>query len=208
MRLLFEERLRGDENSGRAIAALRGAEVGEALLQGMKAAVCGDALDRDDVPRVAFRCQHQAGKHRLAVKEHCARTALAKLASVLGTGQLEIFAQHLEQGLVAVHQDLDGLVVDGTREADLHDRAVPFDRSVRTTENARGAAGVRLAIPRTRNRVITSPTAAAVSAPSGRNHVTVQFIAPSIARATMAGFMSTSSPARMPSAVIRRTACS
>ena len=41
---------------------------------------------------------------------------------------------------------------------------------------------------------MTSPTAAAVSGPSGRNQVTVQFIAPSIARATMAGSMSTSSP--------------
>ena len=41
---------------------------------------------------------------------------------------------------------------------------------------------------------MTSPTAAAVSAPSGRNQVTVQFIAPSMARATMAGSMSTSSP--------------
>src|SRR5438552_5277738 len=204
MWLLFEERLRGDENSGSAVAALRGAEVGEALLQGMEAAISGKPLDRGDVPRVALRRQHEARQHRVAVEEDRARTALAKLAPVFGAGQLKVLAQYLEQGLVTVRQDLDGLAVHRTREAELHDRVAPFDRSVRITENARGAAGVRLAIPRTRNREITSPTAAAVSAPSGRNQVTVQFMAPSIARATMAGFMSTSSPARTPSAITRR----
>ena len=55
---------------------------------------------------------------------------------------------------------------------------------------------------------MTSPTAAAVSGPSGRNQVTVQFIAPSMARAMTAGSMSTSSPDRTPSVITRRSACS
>ena len=65
-------------------------------------------------------------------------------------------------------------------------------------------AGLRSATPRTRKRAIISPTAPACRGRPGLNQVTVQFIAPSIARATIAGSMSTSSPRRMPSAMIRR----
>ena len=96
MWLLLEKRLRSDENSGSAVAALSGAEIGEALLQRMEAAISGKALDRRDVPRVALRRQQKTREHRMAVEEYGARTALAKLAPVLGAGQLKVFAQHLE----------------------------------------------------------------------------------------------------------------
>ena len=74
MWLLLEKRLRGDENSRSAVAALSGAEIGEALLQRMEAVISGKALDRGDVPRVALHRQHQAREHRVAIEEYRART--------------------------------------------------------------------------------------------------------------------------------------
>ena len=57
-------------------------------------------FDRLDAAALALDRQHQAGEHRLAVDEHRARAALAELAAVLGAGEVEILAEHLEQGLV------------------------------------------------------------------------------------------------------------
>ena len=48
MRLAIEQRLRGDQDARRAVAALRGAEVGEALLQRMQPAVRGEPFDGRD----------------------------------------------------------------------------------------------------------------------------------------------------------------
>src|SRR6185436_14476539 len=186
-------RLGGHQDPRRAVAALGRAEIGETLLQRMQPAAGGEPFDRFDPASLRLDGEHEAGQQRLSVHEHGAGAALPQLAAVLRAGEPEVFAQHLEQRLVIVGEQLDRLVVDGERQADLHDDL--------TIDSVRRAAGVRAATPRTRKREMTSPTAAAVSGPSGRNQVTVQFIAPSIARATTAGSMSTSSPAFMPSAI-------
>src|SRR5438128_1084528 len=55
--------------------------------------------------------KQQAAQLRLAVHQHGASPALAKLASVLCSGQLHVFAKHLEQRLVHGHQKLGLLPV-------------------------------------------------------------------------------------------------
>ena len=180
----IEQRLGGDQDAGRAVAALRAAEVGKAVLQRVQTAVAGQPFNGRDLAPLALGRQQQAREHRLAIDQHGACAALAQLAAVLGAGELQIFSQHLEQRLVAVGQHIGGFAVDRAGEADLHDRDLSFWLD-RTTDSVRFSAGDRLAMPRTRKREMTSPTATAVSGPSGRNQVTVQFMAPSMARATM-----------------------
>src|SRR6266513_4997240 len=107
-----EERFRGHQDPGGAVAELRGAEVGDSRLQGMQLRAAAEALDRFHRAALALGGQHQAGKLRCAVDQHGAGAALAQLAAVLGAGEAEVLAQHLEQRLVAGEGQLDGLAVD------------------------------------------------------------------------------------------------
>src|SRR5262249_53948292 len=89
-RVLLQNRLRGEEEPGRAIPALRRAQVREGLLERMETARVRHALDGLDVPSLALEAQVQTGEHRLSVHEHRAGPALAELAPVLGPGQPQV----------------------------------------------------------------------------------------------------------------------
>src|SRR5713226_7375129 len=65
VRVLVEERLGGDQKSRCAVAALRGAEIGEGLLQRVQASVGDEAFDGRDAAAVAVDAQHEARQHRL-----------------------------------------------------------------------------------------------------------------------------------------------
>src|SRR5581483_3551221 len=106
-----EERRGDEEERGRAVAALRGAEFGEGLLQGIEPAAPGQALDGGDAASGAGDAEDEAGEHGHAVEQHGAGAALAQLAAVLGAGQAEALAQHLEQSVVRGDGDLDGVAV-------------------------------------------------------------------------------------------------
>ena len=99
-------------NAGRAVAALRAAQVGEGFLQRMQRPSAASpsmvVIDR----AVALDAEHQAREHRLAVDEHRARAALAQLAAVLGAGELQVLPQHFEQRLRAVNERDGRLAVD------------------------------------------------------------------------------------------------
>src|SRR2546425_285404 len=113
-----EERLRGAQNSGSAVAALRGAELRERHLQWIGVRAPRQPFDRDDRPILALEGEDQTRELRPAVEEHRAGAALPQLAAVLGPGQAEIFAQDLEQRLVGREGDLLDLTVDV--EAQVH----------------------------------------------------------------------------------------
>src|SRR5438552_4831693 len=59
-RPLVEERLRGAEDPGGAVAALRGTELGERLLQRMRRRSLGQPLDRDDRAILALQAEDEA----------------------------------------------------------------------------------------------------------------------------------------------------
>src|SRR5579885_3592104 len=92
----LEERRGDEEERGRAVAALRGAEFGEGLLQGIEPAAPGQALDGGDAASGAGDAEDEAGEHGHAVEQHGAGAALA---------------QHLEQSVVRGDGDLDGVAV-------------------------------------------------------------------------------------------------
>src|SRR2546422_6045977 len=124
-RRLVEQRLRGEQDAGRAVTTLGRPELGERLLQWMELAALGHALDRRDLSPLDCDWQREAGQHGLAVHQHGARAALPELAAVLRPRQPEILAEDLEQRLVNGSQDVAALAVDRQRHADLHPSSTP-----------------------------------------------------------------------------------
>src|SRR5687768_6205770 len=62
--LMLEQRLRGHQDAGGAVAALRGAEVGKGGLQRVQLGAAGQAFHRVDGAAGALHGEHQAGKLR------------------------------------------------------------------------------------------------------------------------------------------------
>jgi hypothetical protein len=89
----------GDDQAGGAEAALDGAGLHERLLDRVEGVAVGQALDRDDLGALGLAGQDQAGADQDAVQVDGAGAALALLAGVLGAGQAEALAQHVQQAL-------------------------------------------------------------------------------------------------------------
>ena len=85
---------------GDAEAALHGATLGERQLEfGRLSFVVGQAFDGADLAAGGGGGGHQARGDEPAVDLDRAGSALALLAAVLGAGEAEAFAQHVEQRL-------------------------------------------------------------------------------------------------------------
>ena len=87
----------------------------EFLLHRVQFVTLGDALDGLDL--VAFRLgsEHQTGADDLAIEDDGAGAAIARAAAFLATRQVELVAEHVEQGLLRLAEELDGLAVDDGR---------------------------------------------------------------------------------------------
>ena len=119
--ILLQQRLCAHDHAWYAIAALRGLLVHEGTLQrpGMlnraeplecRDLLASEHLDRDD-----------AGKHRLAIDDHGAGAALAEPAAVLGSVELEIFPQYIQQRRLRVGVDRTNPAID----LEIHQRQFP-----------------------------------------------------------------------------------
>ncbi len=98
---MFEQRGGGDQEAGGAVTALGGAQLGEGDLERVQVWSLAKPLDgHDRGRRLDLDRQGEAAQHWQAVDEHGAGAALAELAAVLRAGEVEVFAQDLEQGLV------------------------------------------------------------------------------------------------------------
>src|SRR5262245_7202439 len=86
----------------------------------MEAAPLRHPLDRGDPAPLDLDRQHEAREYGLTVDEHGAGAALSELAPMLGPGEPEVLAKHLQEGLVDRRERLAGLVVDGQGDTDPH----------------------------------------------------------------------------------------
>src|SRR5690348_376047 len=111
-----EEGLGREQEGGRAVTALGGADLGERVLEGVETPVPRHPLDGLHAMARAGHAQHQAGQDRDLVQEHGAGPALPQLAAVLGPGEAQVLTQHLEQSLVGSEGDRNRLVVDEERD--------------------------------------------------------------------------------------------
>src|SRR4029079_18433569 len=110
----------GDDEPGRAEAALDGARVDARLVDRMQRVPAREPLDRDDLVPLRLRREHEARADERSVEEHGARAALALLAGVLRARQLECVAEEREEALTAPGVRLETLAVD--RQRDPHER--------------------------------------------------------------------------------------
>src|SRR4029077_3769056 len=107
VQVLVEQRLCRDDESRRAEAALQGRVLEEFLLYRVQLVALGDALHRCDLAAFGFGPEHQARADDLAVEDDGARAAIARAAAFLAAGQVELVAQHVEQGLLRLAEELD-----------------------------------------------------------------------------------------------------
>src|SRR6185436_14189497 len=101
-----------------ADAALRAAARDEGALHGVKQLAAREALDGGDLARVALADRDHARVDGLAVEPDRARAALALAAALLGAGEPQVLAQHVEQA--APRRALDGARLAVDLERDLH----------------------------------------------------------------------------------------
>jgi len=59
-----------------------------------------EAFNGQDLFSTALECQHETGKHRLAVQKNGASAAFSEFAAMLGACVTEILAQDLQQSFV------------------------------------------------------------------------------------------------------------
>src|SRR5882762_5519233 len=72
----------------------------------MQRRTVGHALDAHDVALRGIKTEHQTRENRTAVNQDSAGTTFAEFTTVFGAGEIEIFAQNLEQSLMWREGDL------------------------------------------------------------------------------------------------------
>jgi len=107
-------------HSGGAITALERAFIHERLLHGMKFIAVGQSFDREDRLFVGISNGRGAGSDAFAVHQDGASSALAFAAAVFCAGELQILAEHVEQGPFGIGRDGPGFAVDGKCDGRVH----------------------------------------------------------------------------------------
>src|SRR5258705_8511750 len=107
----------GEDHTGSADAALGAALFEEALLDGVKFFVDGEAFDGGDFSAFCLQDGDEAGVDQVAVDQDGAGSALAFTAALFGSGEVRVFAEDVEEALhrwgfygffLAVDGELDG----------------------------------------------------------------------------------------------------
>ena len=107
----------GEDHAWSADAALGPALCEETLLDGMEFPVDAEALDSSDLGSFSLQNGDEAGVDQIAVDQDGAGSALAFAAALFGSGEVQVFAEDVEQALhrwsfdgffAAIDGELDG----------------------------------------------------------------------------------------------------
>src|SRR3990172_3827736 len=109
---LLQESLGHQDDAGGAEAALDGPVVYEGLLDGVKLAVLGQALNGEDVSVPGIHRQNHAGGHRLSVHEHGAGPAVPLVAPLFGAGKSYLVPDDIQKAPVGLHRQIIDLTVN------------------------------------------------------------------------------------------------
>ncbi len=98
IRVCVQQRLSGHDHPGRAEPALDRTGQNKSFLDEVRVVRRAQPLHRDDIGIFQVGHPRQAGTHGLAVHHHGAGAALAlAVAGLLGSGQPQVFPQHVQQ---------------------------------------------------------------------------------------------------------------
>ncbi len=103
--VLFEERDGGADLAGGAVAALEAVVFEEGGLDGVEIVAFGEAFDGGDFGSVGHDGEGEAGVDAAAVDEDGAGSALAVVAALFAAGELEVFAQGVEERGAGVERE-------------------------------------------------------------------------------------------------------
>ena len=92
-----EQVVGGDQDAGRAEAALERVMALEGLLERREQRIAGERFDRLHLRAVDLDGEHAAGAHRDAVEPHRARSADAVLAADMGSREAQAMAEEVAQ---------------------------------------------------------------------------------------------------------------
>jgi hypothetical protein len=110
--LLLEQRRRGHQLTGLAVAALRDVVLDPSRLQRMQSSVFArESFDRRDLLPGDCAQRHRARAGRHAIEVHRARAALGDAAAVFRADEPEVIAQHPQERCGFVHAFDDVLFV-------------------------------------------------------------------------------------------------
>src|SRR5581483_3065853 len=104
--LPVEQRLRSDQEAGRADPALQRSVLQELALQRVQLLAACHALDGADRLAVRLDAQHQARADEAPIDGDAAGAAIAGGASLLGAGEPQLVAQDVEQRLLRLAEEL------------------------------------------------------------------------------------------------------
>src|SRR5437867_1997768 len=133
----LEQGLRGDEEARRADAALERGVLEELLLEGMERLAGGHALDGLDRPPGHLAAEDEARADEAPVERDAARPAVARGAALLAAGQVERVAEHVEQRLLRLAEELHRVPVHRRRHVVLgHQRALARSSAISAARRA------------------------------------------------------------------------
>jgi hypothetical protein len=89
----------GHQHAGGTDAALSAAALEKGFLQRVQFSIDGETLDGLDACAFGLQHWHKTAIDELTIHAHGAGPALAFAAPFLGAGEMEIFAQHIEEAL-------------------------------------------------------------------------------------------------------------
>src|SRR5581483_1165907 len=117
-RMAVKKRLGSDHKTGGAEPALGGIVFHEGLLDGMQLAVLHERLHRGNGLSLRLNGQHRASVDGLVVEQHGAGAALAAIANALGSRDIKLIAQRIQQSDTRLNLEAAGLAIDGESDGD------------------------------------------------------------------------------------------
>src|SRR5262249_16645858 len=106
LRVALEQRVRANDQAGYAEPALGRLFLDEGALHRPWICDRAEAFERPDPGALEDGNRNDAREYRPPFDEHGTRAALAQAAAVFGTVQLQVIAQHVEQGRCRIDVDL------------------------------------------------------------------------------------------------------
>ena len=141
-----QERHRLHDHARRAVAALQGVGLREGLLHRMEAAVLLQAFDGGDGLAADGTHARLARATGDAVQQDRAGAALPLAAAVLGPGEVQLVAQHAQQGPLGIGIHVTGDAVDDQLE-ERHVPSCPLYHPVRGGAGFAGGEPAHLTCP-------------------------------------------------------------